>query len=63
MKLQHAPLRENQSQNKNNKNENANPNSNDMLAYYSTEQIEKYGVVGIELLLKTTIEACGVKIT
>lgn len=61
MKLQHAPLRENQSQNKNNKNEIANPN--DMLAYYSTEQIEKYGVVGIELLLKTTIEACGVKIT
>lgn len=26
-------------------------NSNDMLTYYSTEQIEKYGVVGIELLL------------
>ena len=63
MKLQHAPLRENQSQNKVNRNENANPNSNDMLAYYSTEQIEKYGVVGIELLLKTTIEAYGVKIT
>ncbi|MDD6603831.1 MAG: RNA-binding protein [Eubacteriales bacterium] len=28
-------------------NEIANPN--DMLAYYSKEQIEKYGVVGIEL--------------
>lgn len=26
-------------------------NSNDMLAYYSTEQIEKYGVVGIEILI------------
>ena len=25
-------------------------NPNDMLAYYSIEQIEKYGVVGIELL-------------
>lgn len=25
-------------------------NPNDMFAYYSTEQIEKYGVVGIELL-------------
>lgn len=25
-------------------------NSNDMLVYYSIEQIEKYGVVGIELL-------------
>ena len=25
-------------------------NPNDMLAYYSKEQIEKYGVVGIELL-------------
>lgn len=23
---------------------------NDMFAYYSTEQIEKYGIVGIELL-------------
>lgn len=29
--------------------ENANPN--DMLDYYSTEQIEKYGVVGIELTI------------
>lgn len=31
-------------------NETANPK--DMLAYYSQENIEKYGVVGIELRLK-----------
>ena len=32
------------------KDEKANPN--DMLMYYSEENIEKYGVLGIELIVK-----------